>query len=436
MNGLVSFITKPRNFFWAVFIIKIAAVFVFVLLFGADRLFWSDSSLYRGLGEGIFRGEGFASTRFMPLYPFLLGLFLWAGGEVVGAIALSLVQAALAAGTALILFLLASRFTSSRLALGAALLFSLEPFLATIHILLIPETVFVFFLALFVFAFIRYLDQNSTSSLLLAVVAIVATLYIKPAPVYLVVLIGFLLLFVYRRPRHAFIFVIVTVLLMSPWMLRNNAVGGSYDLTSDDSGNICSWGLAGVLSSEYRLDASNWAEAWALPQYRELEARCTSVGSAARIFLLEYPRAFATTIGVSTISLLTNEGYSALLEKDADEQVKRHHNYLTPVVFINKDWPTKIKGALGEFRWWEILLIGLGRMFWIAVSALAVVGAWRGIRGVNHHQVIFLIIMVGYFITVTVVSTGFGVGARLRYPIVIPLILLGLLAFKYERSRV
>jgi 4-amino-4-deoxy-L-arabinose transferase-like glycosyltransferase len=406
--------------------LKATAVLCFVLLFGVDRLFWSDSALYRGLGEGIFRGEGFASVRFMPLYPTLLGLFLWIGGSTWGGLALSLVQAALAASTALILVLIARRFISSAWAVSAGLFFALEPFLATIHVLLIPETVFIFFAASFLLAFILYIEYGEMRHIIGAAIGATLALYTKPALIYFLPVVVILLL-VWRHPKQALIFFTTVTVLMAPWMVRNKSIGGSFDITSDDAGNICSWGLIAVLSTKHRLDSSDWNQAWALPEYRSLEARCASVGDAARIFLLEYPAAFATTIGVSTLSLLTNEGYSALLEKSGDEQIKRHHNYLTPVVFINHDWRAKLVGAAGEFSVLELLFILLGKLMRAGVFLFACFGCIALLRNrASRRTALFMLLFVLYFTAVTVISTGFGVGARLRYPIELPLLLFAL----------
>ena len=130
--------------------------------------------------------------------------------------------------------------------------------------------------------------------------------------------------------------------------------------------------------------------------------------------------------------MLTNDGYTVLFEKPTDEQVKAHHNYLTPAVLVNEDWPAKVRAALREYNTAELFMIGFGRIFWLLISLGALVGAAMSLkRKETCTQAFFLVLVTGYFIAASVLATGLSAGARFRYQIDAFLILFACVAVSY-----
>ncbi|TSC71985.1 MAG: hypothetical protein G01um101470_441 [Parcubacteria group bacterium Gr01-1014_70] len=165
------FTAETKRIFIFVLAAKIFILGVFLTVFGQDHLLWADSPLYLNLGHNTVTGNGFSQTasdgsvipdtRFMPLYPMLIGFF--SVYVPYGLVFVSLLQAVAAAGIAVFTYKIGLFFLPSRWALGAVLIASFEPLISAIHILIMPETIFVFFLIGFVYFFLVYLHNFGSS---------------------------------------------------------------------------------------------------------------------------------------------------------------------------------------------------------------------------------------------------------------------------------
>lgn len=428
--------TQAQKLFWFVFVAKIGMLITFLALFGPNRLIWSDANSYLDIGRNIFAGNGFALTSQSgyipdairtPLYPALLGFF-----DVFiprGVVWVSILQALAAALIAVLAYKIGTLFLNPGGAISAALFISFEPLIAAINLLIMPETFLVLFVLTFVYFFIGYLQKNRPKDFYLALIFLTLAVYTKPVATYLF-LIPLVFLLFRKSIKKALIFFVVLFLLLSPWMYRNYLAFNSFDVTRDDTGNLCSWELTAIIATKYRVDSSNWNTTNNLPEYQNIRSRCKDTLTALKIYVTEYPRELFWSSVVSAASMLTNEGYTTFFEKPPEKQVKIHHNYLTPAVFVMRDWPQKIKAAFFELDFNERILVLAGKFIWILASLLALVGAWRLL--VEHKSLIatFLFLIILYFVAVTVLSTGFGVGARLRYPIDLFIVIFALVGYR------
>lgn len=441
-----------HKLFFGVLIAKIILVIAFVGIFGQQRLIWSDSSAYLSIGRNIFSGYGFSSsggtppvftpnTIRTPLYPFLVGFF----DRFVphGLVAVSLLQTALAAFAAILIYQLSLRFLSPPWALGVALLASFEPLTSVIHILIMPEIFLLVFVLLFLISFVRYLDEQRITDLLFSALWLGIATMTKPVALYLFFIPLFFLtkdyIFSYVRSEkrnnyfwRISIFLGIIVLLLLPWMARNYVTTGIVGVTTDDAANICGWTLSGILATKYRLDSSNFDILYTHPEYQEQIKRCTSTSAALKLFAADYPIDFVKTMLLSSIAMLTNEGYAAFFEKVPPEEirfaewkapVKIHHNYLTPAVFTNYDWSARFAAAIKELRPFELVVVAVGKVFWLFIFFFAIFGAWQLVIKQRSTHALFLLFVVGYFVAAAVITNAYGVGARLRFPIS-PLLLL------------
>ena len=440
------------KFFLGILIAKIIFVLAFVGIFGEARLIWSDSAAYLNIGRNLWSGYGFVSsggdpliytpnTIRTPIYPAIIGFF----DRFVphGLAVVSFLQAALAAFAAVLIYKLALRFLDHRWALGVTLVASFEPLISVIHILIMPEILLLVFILLFLDSFLRYLDDRRISDLLLVSLWLGIATMIKPAALYLFVVPLFFLIkdyiFSYVRSEkrsnkllRLFVFLGVMVLLLFPWAARNYVTAGVIGVTTDDAANICGWTLSGILATKHRLDASNFDVLYAHPEYQEQVKRCTSTGAALKLFAAEYPVDFAKTMFLSSIAMLTNDGYAAFFEKAPAEEkrpdqweapVKIHHNYLTPAVFTNRDWPARFLAAAQELRPHERVAVIVGKLFWLLILFFALLSAWQLVIKQHSLPAFFLFLVIVYFVAAAVITNAYGVGARLRFS-VNPLLLL------------
>lgn len=411
---------KEKKLFFVVLTGKLVLLAAFLLIFGGDRLIWSDSATYLEIGKNVFSGNGFAVTpenpNFIrtPIYPVIAGFF--ATFIPFGLVMLSVIQTIISGFTAMLVYRISRYFVKDFLSTIIALLFAFEPLSFLLHILILPEAFLMFFILLFVYLFIRYLDQGQLRDLLLAAAALGLAALAKPIAMYIFI-IPFLILLYKTKTKHAFIFLFILFLVVSPWMLRNQIVGGSFVISKDDAGNLCGYELPAVFATEFKGDSSNWNTVWAHPDFLEAKSRCISTTSAIKILVFEHFGAFMKTNALSTLAMLTNEGYAQFFEPSGGSQVKIHNNYLTPAVLVISDWKTKISDAFSELNKAQQFAVVGGKLFWLLISSFAIFGALVAVIRNKSIYPLLLILITIYFIASTVVSTGFGVGARLRHPI-------------------
>ncbi len=401
--------------FLAVLTIKLLLAGGVYYFLGEERFIWSDSATYLELGRRIFAGESFGDPLRTPLYPFILGAFfaLTSHGALWGAV----VQAFFAAGAAFFVFKIGKRFLSSRGASIAALAISFEPLISALNLVLFPETILIFFLAAAAHFFLSYLERRSPAPFLYAAIFTALAAWTKPVAAYLLLPLSLVFL-LQREFIRGIAFATLVALLISPWMFYNLRVYGMFSMTAQGENNFCGYALMSVLAAEYHKDPSDMAESAFPPDLQEAKAHCRGPADAFRIFLSEYPRAFFKTIFLSSLSFLTNDGYGAFLTGENVSEVKAHHNYLTPAVFAASDWKEKMAAAWAELGYAERAAVLAGRIVWSLTALLASIGMWIAVtRKESRMAALTLILLFLYFFSITVASTGFGVGARLRYPV-------------------
>jgi len=285
------------------------------------------------------------------------------------------------------------------------------------HLLIMPETFLLMFLLLFVYYFLEYIEKKNRLDFIISASSLALAMYTKPIAVYLLALPFLVLVFQKKGVLKAFSMVGIIMLLLSPWMLRNYRVAGVFDVTTDDVGNLCSWELAGILATRYKIDSSDFTAIYVHPEYERALEKCTGTFAAFKMFITDYPKDFAVTTAISAASMLTNEGYSAFFEPPPDEQVKIHHNYLTPAVLTNSDWKDRVREASRELSRGELFAVIAGKVFWAFVAFFAFCGVLMGFLRSRSVAFWVLLLFVLYFILATTTTTAYGVGSRLRFPI-------------------
>ena len=414
-----------KKLFCFVLVCKIIILILFVGYFGSKSLLWSDSTDYLKIGRNIFMGKGFSNpaldgtvlpnTIRTPLYPLVIGFFdtfmPW------GLVFISFLQAIAAAISAVLVYMIGRTFLEHSYAFAVALIFSFEPLISVIHMLIMPETFLLLFILLWIWFLLDHLKNGTSRSLIFAIIFLALAIYTKSIALYLGFLTLFILIIKHFRLSKPLFAAFLLLILLAPWMTYNKIRSGTFAMTTDDVGNLCSWELAALISTRYRLDSTDWLLFMNSPEYLGVQDRCVSTTQALRIFISEYPKEFIVSTTVSAAALLTNDGYSVFFEKPANEQIKPHHNYLTPPVFINRNWPTKMYAAAREMNGVELAVILAGKIFWIIISSLAFIGAWYLLIRQRLLAVVLLVLFALYIIVATTVSTGYGVGARLRYPL-------------------
>jgi 4-amino-4-deoxy-L-arabinose transferase-like glycosyltransferase len=247
------------------------AILVLLVLALAIRLAWGlsrpadDASLnslpdqheYLQLARNLVHGQGlaFLDSRFndtvrafrTPGYPLMLAA---CGGNVR---AIRIVQALLDTSTVLAIYLLASCFMSGRAGpLIAAVVVAFNPYLIYFSGLILSETLFAAMLAWAMLLLARGSLSPSRCQWILGGFVLGLSVLVRPSAVALPVLLGLLSVFLNRtilpsyqedaRPHSAWrlppglMMVILTVLCLLPWVIRNRVVLGRWIWLDTNSG--------------------------------------------------------------------------------------------------------------------------------------------------------------------------------------------------------
>ena len=179
-----------------------------------DRFHFADETIYVDAARWLWRGDGFGPDYVrVPGYPVLLAAL---GGPWGSVLWLRLAQAALAAGGA---------------ALGAAIVYALDPLMAFSAGLLYPEAGAALILAAAVLAAVQAVRRDSggwaaLTGVLLGGLALFRPVALALVPVVAAWIAAAASLPPARRARHAAAAVLTCVLVLLPWTYRNYQLRG------------------------------------------------------------------------------------------------------------------------------------------------------------------------------------------------------------------
>lgn len=193
-----------------------------------------DAQAYDQIAVNLIEGFGFkedrnksfefdtAIVRAGPGYEFFLaGIYKIFGHHYE---AVWIIQALLHALSAYLLFLICRRLfreSGEKIGLIAAALFGLHPDLIEISAMLMTETLYLFLIILAVWLFVKvYQEPRRLSRNVFLALALAAAILSRP-PIILFVPIILLFYFLRRHYQPAVVFLVVLVLVLAPWTIRN-----------------------------------------------------------------------------------------------------------------------------------------------------------------------------------------------------------------------
>ena len=227
---------------------------------GFDTTGWGDEPDYHAHAIDISEGRGFLNSlgevtaARPPLYPILLGgLYSIVGPDPDAGRAL---QVALGGVIVLLVFALARRLFSTRVALMAAALAAVNPGLVYLSALLMTENLYVILLLLLMLVLVREWKRPTGSVAGFAVAGLLAGLCSLTRPTAFTVallLSGVTLVFAREgfgtRLRKVVVFMLVTVALVLPWSVRNYIQMGGW-VTFTTHGGITFYESNNILNYE------------------------------------------------------------------------------------------------------------------------------------------------------------------------------------------
>lgn len=229
------------------FLVFMNAVGVSVFWEGAD-----DVRAYVALAKNMLTHGSFISQNeitpeswYTPGYPAFLAGFWYAAHSWIPAI---VVQHVLAAGSAVLVYVIGKSFFTEKIGFTAALVFALEPTSLYLSSFLWSETLFLFLFLLFLYFFLQFLFSpewpNVQTYAVLAGVFLAAATYVRQiafliplALIFFMAMIGFIAPpYATRRRMYGFVlFLVMSMGLVTPWMARNKILFDSWSLGASSS---------------------------------------------------------------------------------------------------------------------------------------------------------------------------------------------------------
>lgn len=413
-------------------LLRVAVLFHVLAIAGIQPLVYGDAIGYRELGRNIWNGLGFVHLTsygaFIPEVfrtpglPLLLAPF--ASSDT--GIASYLFLLAIVGGVLLPYFTyqVGRRVLSDRMALFASMLVAFEPHLIFFSVL--PQTEVPFMLFAYgglVAAFHAY-DKKSPLFFVFSGSLFGYAAFIRPGflPVYVVVMIGIVVFQLFKKMQCARLIaltLISTLVVLTPWYIRNHEVTGVYALSGAGWRNVYTDYLASVRAVENHTDFSsekkNLKKTAELTGVETEEIDSPASSAKLRSFALNELWEKKTTVAKLETTLLASyflqDGYyyqfRRFLLVPSDEGVQ--HTSAT-FALLNKGF-AGFKDVFEELAR-QLFIPILGRVFTLAVIIFGVLGLL-----VTRSKLRYVFAAVIGLSAITATAIGLGVEARLRLPI-------------------
>ncbi len=408
---------KKIGFIFFVFICYVAIRLVpfFFTFNNTSRYFTRDSYEYNELAVNIAEHGYYMPVskepglRRTPGYPLYLAIIYKLFG-VKPAIALFF-QIILSGFIPVFIYLNASLLLSKRTAKIAAVISVFEPVSIIYANTLLSETLFVLFLLISTYFFIKTLKHKSTSALVLSALSAGVAIYIKPVGLYLPFIYALLYLTVSwlslkDRIKYAAKFVVIVALIVSPWIIRNYISYGYKGFSSIQDINLYYERAAGVVAEVEHIPLkqtySKLAEA--VPSGLSLANKYQFYRDKAISIILHHPYAYLIVMLKGSVNMLLSPSRWIVFRLSGMKPrllgvMWQEHNSQNAQKTLLSDPPI----VLGAVAYQILFNIVIGLLIIIGIVVLAGEGFIK--------ELLFLLILIAYFV---VISAGPEANPRFR----------------------
>jgi len=325
---------------------------------------------------------------------FALGNFLFQSN--LGAI---IIQLLLKSTAAVLVYLLGRRFFSPKVGKIGALLFALEPYSLYFVSFYMSETILVFLLLLAVYSFVLYFDNNKYGWLILTFIILGLLSLTKPITLFLpLVFVVFFWLKGMRSKVKLLVGLLVFILVIFPWLLRNKLLFDTWQISSVPSHNLLFYNALPVYSEVNNINTAEAREE--IVNQLDLDSNDLVNFDNAALYrdkgldiILQHPRSYVVIHFKGMIKFLTSNGYRHLITDLSDQEISipNKAEFLSSpgIIFNYLLNPT-------------FLLLLFSNLFWAVIYLVIIIGSWYFIR--RRYRLIwiyFLGILIFYFVFLT-----------------------------------
>ncbi|MFA6095597.1 MAG: glycosyltransferase family 39 protein [Candidatus Paceibacterota bacterium] len=387
---------------------------------GQDGYYDTSRNIILGRGFSINPDPPYQEYSYgVPLYPYFLALLASLPGGYATA---AMIQLMLGALIPLLGMRLARRLipSSPRVPLAVGIILAFAPYQVLFSFIFYTEAVFTLIFGAFIMLFVRYLETPSTRLIVWSGVLLGLATLTKPVAQYvLLIAIAFALwgarkdlnVAVFKRLGY---FVIVFIAVISPWIYRNHAVFDMPNLGSSVSFNLYMTLLPSVLSIDNHSSFKIEQDKLPIKAADIFYDTPKSVGDDAMREITKHPSALMKLSALSAFTFFTHDGMLTFLQASG---IKPDVYLAKPAVVLILTAPVEFAKTVWAYLHTAMAFVLIGRLFWVGVAICAFYGLyalWKS--GQFSLQVGFVVIVVGYFMTTTMIN-GLTVNARFRMPV-------------------
>ncbi|MCL4477738.1 MAG: glycosyltransferase family 39 protein [Deltaproteobacteria bacterium] len=402
-------------FFVFLFYVAIRLVPFFFVFDHTNRFFQFDSYDYNELGQNIALHGYYVpkpvepGLRRSPGYPVYLAIIYRLFG-VNPAIALFF-QIILSGFIPIFLYLNARLLFSKSIGAIASVISIFEPVSIIYSNMLLAETLFVLFLLMSTYFFIRSLKSYNLTFIAISSMCAVITAYLRAIDMYIIFVFAFLYLInqhltLGERIKSMGFFIIIFIALIIPWFVRNYEVYGYKGFCSIQDTNLYNYRAAGVVSEIQGIslkDAQSQLEK-EVPEGLSLAQTYQFYRDHALRIILHHPYAYLVVMLKGSINmLLSPERYTLFKLSGIKPRLLNFmwqgHSMTKALKMILADPPLIV--AMISY---QIMFNGLLLLFvFIGIIVLAGEGYYK--------ELLFLLTIMSYFV---VLSAGPEAEPRFR----------------------
>ncbi len=261
-SKIIDFIKSPIGIILSVgLILRILLFFMYQPYNNIDEVMRGDAKEYHLIAVSLIeKGQFFVENSTIdtfrtPAYPiFLAIIYLIFGINVNAVIAVQLI---IALGSVFLIYKIAYRLFNKRVAILSAAILSIEPNHILISYDLLTEILFIFILLAGTLCLIRSIQENSYKFLIFSAFLVGLTSLIRPISLFIPIIPIFIITIKSISDKENWniilkkssLFVIIFIITIAPWFIRNKIVYDSFSFTSISGFNLLNYNVAYTINA-------------------------------------------------------------------------------------------------------------------------------------------------------------------------------------------
>lgn len=402
---------------------------------------------YYEIAVNMLAGHGFSGVTYgppfppeslrVPLYPFFIAVIIKLFGTYWAVIIPQIIIGS-------VLAVLAKRISyhalpDRRVAAGVGIFFAVEPLLLQLSsVALLTETVFLIIFFGFILTLFNYFDTENFFYLAISAFLLGLATLTRPVTQYLPVFIMVFIIWHFRKKlswramRHAILFAIIFLVVISPWLYRNFRVFDNASLAVTSAHNLYLYFVPSILALENNTSYDEARKKF-LVEENSTDLNKINLREANRFtrrsleIIKSHPVGAIKLIFLTTVSFFTHDGYLGVLQ---DMGYLKIGAPIIPVYKIIQS-PRSAISIMADIIKTPAIFVVLGRIFWVIVTFLAFFGMALSVKQMGLRSQIALPILIVAYFTLTAAVVGLGITARYRTPINVFMVLFALYSFFY-----